>query len=501
MSANFVEELFTSKLKKQLDHQKGREAQQDITGQLYIINREEFQKLIDHLLEVEKREGAPVSRASKADVDTMVKVARHHAFNLEKQFIALKSTRIPENRKFPALKASLVKRLGPQYEVLGSNTKDRDVFLVQYFRSKPKDNKFGIDKIKNALYKYLGVKAQERRVLYEHVSERKQKDFTPGGTAFQNAQEYLDKGHGGQGLAVSTTQSAIALGAIQETFGVSDEAIDRYLEDVISNNLLPIKITGEEASIIQKIRVAYKQIVDTNTGTGLIADYVAAVELEFFADNTLASEAEKNVKKLFRNQIGPALLKELVDTPGSSTLREKVNKAILVDAFIKQLNTGDVTIKVSPKLLKGGNKSIGNFTVLGKKDKTKIAIGKEKPTRLPRKRKRGSTSSSAVNLKTLIPLINKVLPQTIIGNMGFPALENRTGRFARSAQVVDITRTAKGYPSIAYTYQRNPYQVFEYPGGDPNRATTDRDPRKIIDQSIREIATGLMRSRFYTRRV
>jgi hypothetical protein len=45
---------------------------------------------------------------------------------------------------------------------------------------------------------------------------------------------------------------------------------------------------------------------------------------------------------------------------------------------------------------------------------------------------------------------------------------------------------------------KNPYQTFE-PGfaqGDPNR-----DPRNVINQSIREIALQLAIGRFYTRRV
>ena len=45
--------------------------------------------------------------------------------------------------------------------------------------------------------------------------------------------------------------------------------------------------------------------------------------------------------------------------------------------------------------------------------------------------------------------------------MGAPRLENRTGRFASSARVTDITSTKQGFPSIGYTYEKNPYSVFE----------------------------------------
>jgi hypothetical protein len=98
----------------------------------------------------------------------------------------------------------------------------------------------------------------------------------------------------------------------------------------------------------------------------------------------------------------------------------------------------------------------------------------------------------------LLALINKQLPQVVAKNMQFPRLENRTGRFASSVLVTDITKTPKGYPSIGYTYQKFPYQTFE-PGY--AQGSTDRDPRSLIDRSIREIAVQFAIGRFYTRRV
>jgi hypothetical protein len=100
----------------------------------------------------------------------------------------------------------------------------------------------------------------------------------------------------------------------------------------------------------------------------------------------------------------------------------------------------------------------------------------------------------------LIVALNKELPETVRKNMQLPALENRTGRFADSVRVTDIMKTAKGFPSIGYTYQRDPYEVFEMGSGN-SRASLERDPRQLIDRSIREIAAGFAIGRFYTRRV
>jgi len=99
---------------------------------------------------------------------------------------------------------------------------------------------------------------------------------------------------------------------------------------------------------------------------------------------------------------------------------------------------------------------------------------------------------------TLAALINQKLPETVAKNMRLPGLQYRSGRFAQSARVTDVTETSQGYPSIGYTYQKNPYQTFETGF---KQGSTERDPRKLIDRSIREIAAGLLVGRFYTRRV
>jgi hypothetical protein len=109
-----------------------------------------------------------------------------------------------------------------------------------------------------------------------------------------------------------------------------------------------------------------------------------------------------------------------------------------------------------------------------------------------------SRNSIASQPLQLIGIINQQLPQVVAQNMGEPALVNRTGRFASSVRAVDIVQTPQGFPSVGYTYMKNPYQTFEqgYAQG-----STTADPRKLIDKSIREIAIQFAIGRFYTRRV
>lgn len=111
---------------------------------------------------------------------------------------------------------------------------------------------------------------------------------------------------------------------------------------------------------------------------------------------------------------------------------------------------------------------------------------------------RSRAKKSGIDIRTLIGPLNQKLPEQVRKNMRPPRLQNQTGRFASSVRVTDINFTPQGYPSIGYTYMKYPYQTFE-PGF--VQGSEDRDPRKLIDKSIRELAIQFALGRFYTRRV
>lgn len=121
----------------------------------------------------------------------------------------------------------------------------------------------------------------------------------------------------------------------------------------------------------------------------------------------------------------------------------------------------------------------------------------------PKRRKRksaGSKKGMGFDALRIIGILNKDLPETVRKNMQPPRLQNQSGRFADSVRITDISSTPQGFPSIGYTYQRNPYQVFEE-GSNGNWSNGQRDPRDLIDKSIREIAVQFAIGRFYTRRM
>ena len=115
---------------------------------------------------------------------------------------------------------------------------------------------------------------------------------------------------------------------------------------------------------------------------------------------------------------------------------------------------------------------------------------------------KGITSNrrQKTNWLQLIPLINAKLTPQVMKNMSSPRLVNRTGRFAQSARVVNVEQTSQGFPSFVFDYERDPYDVFDRTLGRAPWNSPQRDPRTLIDQSVREIVREMAIGRFFTRR-
>ena len=79
--------------------------------------------------------------------------------------------------------------------------------------------------------------------------------------------------------------------------------------------------------------------------------------------------------------------------------------------------------------------------------------------------------------------------------MGRPALENQTGRFAQSANLINVVPQGDGL-HMDYTYDPR-YKVFE----DGARYPKNYDPRPLIERSIRELAAQKLETKFTLRRI
>lgn len=177
---------------------------------------------------------------------------------------------------------------------------------------------------------------------------------------------------------------------------------------------------------------------------------------------------------------------DIMDLQGSRTLPEDIEEMVA--------STADPKKKYVPKKTSAKASSKGKKKSPAKASRKRLRKIKQRPVG------KDQRSNQSISVTGLLTLLNAKLPDTVAKNMGTPALNYRTGRFASSVRVTDVQATRTGLPSVGYTYQKNPYQVFESSSGS-RFASVRRDPRTLIDQSIREIAREMVQVRLYTRRV
>jgi hypothetical protein len=335
-----------------------------------------------------------------------------------------------------------------------------------------------VARIKTTVGKYLEqLTGKDKSLVTGQVKGGSKAGQTPG----------THIGHGEFGHAVSSTR-ALSAEAVMKTSEME-------------------KLRGTHSSAFTKLEASlarYKQTVGINgkiehyqevsARGGLKKEYTAILSSQGAGDNLLEALSEKEAFAELKKSIEQDY-DEILNQHGSDSLLEGIESTLLHN-FAKQHNI---------KVLKGKPKRISKSSSRGKaKGKKRIeqsAAIISGAGGVQRKTSRRITKSITSKPLQLIGLINQALPKTVRGNMNAPALENRSGRFVDSVEVTDITQTPQGYPSIGYRYAKNPYQVYEMGVGSAPWATPERDPRKLIDRSIREIAAQFAIGRFYTRRV
>jgi hypothetical protein len=322
----------------------------------------------------------------------------------------------------------------------------------------------------------------------EFKEEDIQRDFSSGRIF---ALEHSEDG------GVSETQ---ALAAIEEAIDANAEKLLKELGDSNINNkadltaeVINFLVESDEGVTIESIR-------DPQLGTQKIELFLGS-----FVSNSISggksgarrAKLEKTIERLLEEN---ALI--FANSEGSDSLLEASRKRI-GKAGLKPLIEADKKHK-TVKILEQEDYGIdGKRTPVVLKDKAKTGTQRAKTKEAkPKPVKIGVSNSKnpAENLLNLQALLNAKLPNVVRKNMGYPALINRTGTFASSVKVTDIIKTRKGFPSVGYTYDKNPYQVFEQGAGKTPWSSSDRDPRKLIDRSIREVAAELALGRFFTRR-
>lgn len=293
----------------------------------------------------------------------------------------------------------------------------------------------------------------------------------------------------------SDNKEGVQLGHADKGVGYAASSIRALRVKQIAESGFSVMNTSEKAKV-SSIFTKYEETLDLTLdhsqvisgNRALKKDYVAVLSWQTTKENQELAQIERMALSAVRNSFN-----NIANLESSTTLNDSIPQVILGN--LAPTKAKNVTVK-GKKVKEIKEKTSGSSRKKIKSQKS-VKVVKD-PSSFKKSKKiqeKAKTSSSPFRF---VALFNKQLPGTVAKNMGSPALNLRTGRFAASTRVVNARVTPQGFTSFDYTYMKYPYQTFE-PGY--AQGSVDRDPRKLIERSMREIATEFALGRFYTRRV
>jgi len=295
-------------------------------------------------------------------------------------------------------------------------------------------------------------------------------------------------GHGEFGSAVSTTK-VFAAESVMQTKTSKTKYSNTQAYKNISNHIVEYKRN-------MGVSLSTEHFQEVSARGSLTKKYTPILSEQKSIDNLSEAIGEKEALRVLTESVRDEYL-FLLDQEGSDTLLEAIEATTLHNLTkskkVKYKGTAKPRAIVKSK---GKSKAVkGKITT---KQKVAIASG---AGAIEAKATKSGASSRVVNKSfsqvQLYAALNARINAVVAKNMDLPGLQYQTGRFASGVRITDVSKTPQGFPSIGYTYQLYPYQTFE-PGF--KQGSPDRDPRKLIDRSIREIAAQMITGRLYTRR-
>ncbi len=273
---------------------------------------------------------------------------------------------------------------------------------------------------------------------------------------------------------------------------------------------------------------AQKEAQEMAKGGTIDIDYIKQNDLDFTKDGKqveiqVISKVENRAKGLKQKQFGGARFEGLTGKKlrkGQQALKKQILDAIK--------NNGVTNIVGSPHVGNTMRKQLSAMSQGKKPQKVKSTSKKkviqlkipalEAPKRLTKhidpktkqqilagialvgtkvqlagKRRRKDTGDAQRELNKTRAIINRRLPAQVRQNMGRPALENQTGRFSDSVQLLRLQQARK-FTHAHYTYLLSPYETFENTGD--TRWPTGYNPKPLIEESIRDLAAGAVQDKF-----
>jgi len=422
-----------------------REKVQENVGQLFIWRREEFE----------------ASMALYTTPEIIQKLVDLYQEELGRQ-----------DKKIMKIKKERTRLLNAKESVLANRTEKFNPFSDELY----------------AVYNYASVVRVKNNVgtLFEKETG-KSKNLVTGNIAKGQKREDAvgtQVGHGEFGHAVSTTK-ALASESVMKT-----KASQRHSGSESFRNLETALINYKTRLGINLDLKHYQQVSPrgklTKEYTAILSSQDARLNLE-----------EGGIEKAALGELRKAVEAEyatLLKQKGSKTLYEATEQHL--NSTLASSRNTKYNGKKSSKPVSNKSKSKAAPQKKSKEINNSVKVVSGAGAISPKKRKTANKSRASDQL-AMIAKMNTQLPKTVAANMTDPRLNYRSGKFSKSVKITDITQTPQGFPSIGYTYDKFPYQTFEKGFA---QGSVERDPRRLIDASIRELAIQFAIGRFYTRR-
>lgn len=237
--------------------------------------------------------------------------------------------------------------------------------------------------------------------------------------------------------------------------------IEAIINRVSSSDNIQPNTPSDSSALQNSIQYVFdRPDIDINNPVQILGTIILKIN-----SGNINEDVEKKIREILTSQ---EFREKVLNIKGSNSIKEDLEEAF------KQ--------KLDPKVKK---------VTLPKHTKKAAEIKKVKPTSL-----RG-LNGKFYSIANLQIILNQRLHDVIKRNMGKgnarSILNYRTGRFARSAEIKKLTLDKQGVVNTFYTYMKYPYQTFEpgYKQGKPS----SRDPKRLIDKSIRQIAKEIVTNR------
>lgn len=235
------------------------------------------------------------------------------------------------------------------------------------------------------------------------------------------------------------------------------------------------KRTSSDIQEFLSIHTEYASLLDTHVSKnfmkGLLSVSANLVFIQESGENqTWGRTFEASALKFLR--------KALLDLHFSKNFKEEAISQVVAALTNKPVKRTSKTISTKTKIGSDKKATIGNVIL---------------PKFTAEPRNPATNRKLGPSLASLQLIINQHLPHVISANMGDQPepggqrriLNYRTGRFANSAEVERLTMSKDGMVTAFYSYMKNPYATFSEGG---RQYKSSRDPKKLISESIHEIA-------------